>query len=882
MFPRHFSLTAAITLALLILFAPAKAEAGPAGQPPSTTRLKRLMILPAPPGRGIQASWADGVVPDRLHVFFNQVYGFLPVTPPPGFRFALREDPRDLAREFSGSRADYVMICGAGKDGAFLKVLDTAKGRVVSISCPGGDPRRFAASEYFVRSLGRAGITLPAGTSLEEELDRIRFESEEGMKHYLLAQAALAGGDPAAAEPLTAKALEEEPANISYLCLQARVWAGMGQWEKARLACKEILMIDPRRQDAINCLGLSYAALGKTGRAVAVFREGLEKLPGNGMLMFNLAQMLEKTGDPGGAEKAYYRLLWMDPRNDVARYNLALLYVSGGYYSHALPHFEKLEAENPGQPYYSYQAAWALLGMGQLNEAERKLLKISRQGRFKEVYNDLGLLSRVKGQAGEAEGWFLEAIRVDPRYLPAYNNLGILEMSRGNPKRTRQWLEKALKINPRYAEATYNMGLLQMEQGQYRAAAQYFRRAGEQNPGFYQAGVNEAICLSYTGRAEEGTEILMNLLKARPTEALILYNAGVLYQMTGEPGLALECFGRLLHHHPHDVDGIINASALLLMQKEPDRAGELAEQGLKLQPGNGDLLYLSGLALYQKGRHAQAAEFFEKAAIKSPSLRQARLYLARSLLASGQFQKARARIDQLIKEDPGDQKALYLKAVHLQRTGNPGEAARILESIAGSLGRDQEAYLALARLYLSMDRLDKAAEVFARLTEADPGNPEHYIDLGVIMMVTGQWPRAEEAMKKAVELRPGDALAYFHLGTIYVEQKDYRKAARAYGQALTFEPSDVRLLANLALCHAFLGEPGEASRAIGRAMEIEPQNPLLRYIAAVTYAISGDRENMLSLLKESVRMDPSLKERAKKDEDLKNYFNDPGFLKIVQ
>ncbi|WP_457623035.1 tetratricopeptide repeat protein, partial [Persephonella sp.] len=113
-------------------------------------------------------------------------------------------------------------------------------------------------------------------------------------------------------------------------------------------------------------------------------------------------------------------------------------------------------------------------------------------------------------------------------------------------------------------------------------------------------------------------------------------------------------------------------------------------------------------------------------------------------------------------------------------------------------------------------------------------------------------------------------LGWQNLGNIYLDMGDYEKAVKAFQKALKIEKRSAECYMDMGIALKELGKYDEALKAYEKAEQINPDlKALSLYNKACLYASKGDKEKSLKLLKESFSIDPSLKDYAKTDPDLK-------------
>lgn len=93
-----------------------------------------------------------------------------------------------------------------------------------------------------------------------------------------------------------------------------------------------------------------------------------------------------------------------------------------------------------------------------------------------EVWNNMGIVSRKRGDLVKAREAYQKAIELRPEYPEALNNLAVLSLQAGDTAQASELLGKALKISPAYPEANFHMGLLLEQKGDKAKAIEYYKR----------------------------------------------------------------------------------------------------------------------------------------------------------------------------------------------------------------------------------------------------------------------------------------------------------------------------------------------------------------------------------------------------------------------
>ncbi len=79
-----------------------------------------------------------------------------------------------------------------------------------------------------------------------------------------------------------------------------------------------------------------------------------------------------------------------------------------------------------------------------------------------------------------------------------------------------------------------------------------------------------------------------------------------------------------------------------------------------------------------------------------------------------------------------------------------------------------------------------------------------------------------------------------------------------------------------------LGRHDGAIKHYDKAIELQADSANAWYNKACAYSLKGDKERSLYNLRKAIELDPEYKEKAKKDEDFRNLWDDENFKKIVE
>lgn len=154
------------------------------------------------------------------------------------------------------------------------------------------------------------------------------------------------------------------------------------------------------------------------------------------------------------------------------------------------------------------------------------------------------------------------------------------------------------------------------------------------------------------------------------------------------------------------------------------------------------------------------------------------LEMSRAQLKMGRLKKARTTVNEIIRRDSKQPKALHTLA--------------LLETIAGN--RDQ------------------ALKLFKQVILLEPAWSDGHLGLGRVLRDLREYDLAARSLLEVVRLRPNSAIGWYDLGRIYVDQTHWQKAKGAFQQCLAIDPRLTEGYEGLADAFVALGERDDALR----------------------------------------------------------------------
>ena len=393
-------------------------------------------------------------------------------------------------------------------------------------------------------------------------------------------------------------------------------------------------------------------------------------------------------------------------------------------------------------------------------------------------------------------------------------------------------------------------------------------RALELQPELLLARVERARLLGVAGRHGEALEELDRLPEEVEDPRVPRLRVGLLLA-SGQRAEAAEALGRLVRENPQDAALVLQRAQLLAAAGDAAGAERALLDALAANP-RAEPLYAALLRLYDdetlgpslpdypqnyerlrrrifqeipesrvarltaaayleaSGDRDRARRVLEELLAADPSDREAQLLMLDVLRQQGDADAAGALIDRMLAESPGDAAVLAAARDHFARAGDRPRLVEALKGLRDLQAPGPERAYATARIRLLEEDAAGAAE--ASLEALAGGGPRlTAAALDVLLAATqGMDPaEAEPLLLRAREAAPGLAEdVAFSLSLLYDRAGRGAEAEAALLEALEAAPGSPELNNALGYRWAYRGiRLGEAERLIGRAVAAETDNP---------------------------------------------------------
>lgn len=276
---------------------------------------------------------------------------------------------------------------------------------------------------------------------------------------------------------------------VAQVAQQSNLGAGLPRLEAA------VRRYRPERAEFYVDLALAYTSAGENGKAIAAYRQALEKDANSAAALRGLGSALVRAGDAAGGAALLERA-----KDAPTLHELGRAYRQLGRTGEAIAALDAAVKSDPDLTEARDSLANLLLENGDKERAERELREaIRRQPDFAAAYGNLANALMARQAYEEAEAAYRKSIALDPANVIARYNYGGALAGAGRFPEAEAQLAAAVKAAPGFAEANAMLGDLYSRRREWRLAVEQYQAALGSQPQLGRAQLGMGIALAASG-----------------------------------------------------------------------------------------------------------------------------------------------------------------------------------------------------------------------------------------------------------------------------------------------------------------------------------------------------------------------------------------------
>ena len=612
-----------------------------------------------------------------------------------------------------------------------------------------------------------------------------------------------------------------------------------------------------------------YELAGNNASALLTYQEALAKTPQrdhqkSSEILVRIGECLYRMDRLAESFNAYQKAAEIDPANTEAQLRLGELYLTGDAVDRAREQamlvlktspnniealallgstwaasdkpamakvvYEKVLSVDPGRVKVAVALA-DLYNRDNDPDKAREVLKRSAAAKPKSAAPWLALarLEEQEGNASAAEEAYRHAIAVEDNPKTNFRLAQFLQRG-ARIAEAEQVLRRVDSQRRDYPVALPDFQLLSGHPGnavdQYRSALETVSApAMPAKRSIWQRAPQNSVP---AGDAKASAEVAARMLEAEISAA---------NQHQGKPRTAaLEAIRKRLDHFRNLLDpatATVLQAEIALADNNLVLAQVYAKSALDLAPDSAAVHYINGSVNLALGEREDAWKEWQAALDNDSQYMPAHLALAEAALKAGNGPEADEHVRLVVRDDPGNFRALIVFAKSLLAQNKPTLATVMAQRAAALDPSSPEPPILLGEISLQLNQVANALMSFERAVVAHPDSEEAIEGLLRVYRRGAVSYSALEHMERVAENPPVSGTLLEITGRLYADHGWYSEAIRTLSRAVQVDPNRTTAAHILARLQLSTGNYVQASKTASHANS--SQQPLLRaYQAAAT------------------------------------------------
>jgi putative PEP-CTERM system TPR-repeat lipoprotein len=375
---------------------------------------------------------------------------------------------------------------------------------------------------------------------------------------------------------------------------------------------------------------------------------------------------------------------------------------------------------------------------------------------------------------------------------------------------------------------------------------------------------------------------LKNAIAGAPNDGEARFLLGKALLETGDAGGA-EGEARKaidLKYSPEDSYPLL-ARALLAEGKYEVAIAELTSHKLETAQARADAGTTLATAKTALGDSKGAKEAIDAVLKEMPGNPRALVIKAQIAAQENRLSEAMQLVDTALAGSPTDKEAIVAKSQLLVASGKRDEAVAMLEKMVEAYPEARGARASLISLLVSSQNVDEAARQVEKLKASAPNELGTVYADALVSAARGDAPRARDLVQKVLSAQPEHLPSLYLSGMIDAQLKSYASAEETLRKVVAMAPADPSARKLLASVYIQTGQPALALETIDPLLRRTPEDPAALRTAAEALLASGkvakgaelyeranaiDKNNMASNVRlAQVRLATGDTDRAMKD-----------------
>ena len=429
-------------------------------------------------------------------------------------------------------------------------------------------------------------------------------------------------------------------------------------------------------------------------------------------------------------------------------------------------------------------------------------------------------------------------------------------------------IDKSVELDSSFDFAWLLKSNILFKLGQYENALNAIEKVLEIDPEFEEALANKSTFLFKLNRYDEALLAIDESLKINSDLAESWSSkSNILYSMNAFDK-ALEAINRATEINPNFAGAWSNHANILNSLNRNKEALESIEKALKIDSNFYHVWSVKCTILLDLGEYKKALEAINKALKIEPNLLELWNKKWVTHLVLSEYEEALKAIDMAIKKDCNSEYLWFQKSNMLYELNKYDEALEAVNRVLKIKPNHAEAWFIHADILNNLQQNEEALESIEEALKIDSKQSHFWTTKCTILSDLGDHETALEAVNKALEFN----INYFNLikkSFILAELNEFAEALETINHAIKIQPHDVYSWMRKGIIQYKMKVYDDAITSFTEVLSLDNEVSEAWYLLGCIHALTGNNEEALSCIHKSFELNPSCREIAFEDEDLK-------------
>ncbi|MDD5579703.1 MAG: tetratricopeptide repeat protein [Methylobacter sp.] len=634
-----------------------------------------------------------------------------------------------------------------------------------------------------------------------------------------------------------------------------------GNYEKAHLAFKNVLQIDPKDIESRYQMGEALSKLGEIQKAAGQYMAVIQEDPKHLMSRVRMGQLYLLVKNVDQAEKMAKEASAIDPENVDVLVLTGSVLAAQNHKDAAIAKAEAALQKKPDDISATLLLASLNAGSGKIDEAISMLQQNIKKNPDKTAPRLMlvNLYMQIKAFA-KAEETLASIITLEPAQLDHRKRMALFQISNNQLDKAEIVLRGGIKDLPENNQAKLMLiDFLSVKRTPELAMAELMPMI-EQKPKDYVFRFKLAdlqMAKKQIDKVEATLKEIIDLDKLGPQSLIARNKLARLYVSTKRIDEAKALIKEVLAENSRDADALTMRGEFALAENRlPEAIGDFRSV-LVDQPQNVMVLKLLSVAHLRNNDQNLARENMEKIIEIAPKDEPARLDLVNFLLQKGDKDQAFQQVNKLLKVIPNSKKGLeVLFKIYLDQK-QWGQAQQVAKQLADAYPKEATGYYLSGLGYQAEGNLEKSIPSFELALEKQPETVEPLTQLVKSYLTLKQSDKALKTLSEVIKKQPKNFVAYNLMGGVYGNDKKFDEAITYYRKAIELKPEWANSYSNLAAINLAQKNKTEAIKTLNTGISNTKGSVALVNDLAMLYHQDGEHEKVMALYEESYKQNPN-------------------------